>query len=326
MGPFRASLDLLATGVVERHGIGHVAFGGYPEGHPAIDAHALDAALQAKVALARQRGLGVSLVTQFGFEAEPILRWIAAQRARGIDCPVHVGVAGPATVATLAKFAIRCGIGASLRALARGHTAFARIMAEAGPDRLIDELVAGESADWRRSRACMCSPSAACAARRGGYARLDEVVRDDPCHREFHTGLPADLPLIERRLCPIVMAGEKKRGGGGGPAIHVLPMGRAKELSRETPRGAPLSHHRAYGSRTTAVSGQVERGVMVGHRSQSQRRKRLRDGHRLFDLRGISQAPPSFAGRRQLDGADARHTMTHQKVDHGADALAALQP
>ena len=97
VGPFRASLDLLATGVVERHGIGHVAFGGYPEGHPAIDAHALDAALQAKVALARQRGLGVSLVTQFGFEAEPILRWIAAQRALGIDCPVHVGIAGPAT-------------------------------------------------------------------------------------------------------------------------------------------------------------------------------------------------------------------------------------
>jgi methylenetetrahydrofolate reductase (NADPH) len=45
----------------------------------------------------------------------------------------------------LAKFAVRCGIGASLRALARGHTAFARIMVEAGPDALISELVAGES-------------------------------------------------------------------------------------------------------------------------------------------------------------------------------------
>ena len=89
----------------------------------------------------RQRGLAVSLVTQFGFEAEPILRWIAASAQQGIDCPVHVGVAGPASVATLAKFAIRCGIGASLRALARGHTAFARIMTEAGPDALIAELV-----------------------------------------------------------------------------------------------------------------------------------------------------------------------------------------
>jgi len=147
VGPFRAGLDLLATGVLERHGIAHVAFGGYPEGRPAIDPHMLDAALEAKVALARQGGLAVSLVTQFGFDAQPILRWIAAQRAHGIDCPVHVGIAGPASVATLAKFAIRCGIGASLRALARGHTAFARIMVEAGPDALISELVADAGED-----------------------------------------------------------------------------------------------------------------------------------------------------------------------------------
>jgi methylenetetrahydrofolate reductase (NADPH) len=147
VGPFRASLDLLATGVLERHGIRQVAFGGYPEGHPAIDPRTLDAALQAKVALARQGGLAVSLVTQFGFEAEPILHWIATQRAHGIDCPVHVGIAGPASVSTLAKYAIRCGIGASLRALARGHTAFARIMVEAGPDALIDQLVAGETTE-----------------------------------------------------------------------------------------------------------------------------------------------------------------------------------
>jgi methylenetetrahydrofolate reductase (NADPH) len=146
VGPFRASLDLLATGLIERHGIGNVAFGGYPEGHLSIDPRTLDTALQAKVALAQQRGLAVSLVTQFGFEAQPILRWIAALRARGIDCPVRVGVAGPASVATLAKFAIRCGIGASLRALARGHTAFARILAEATPDGLVGELVAGEDA------------------------------------------------------------------------------------------------------------------------------------------------------------------------------------
>jgi methylenetetrahydrofolate reductase (NADPH) len=146
VGPFRASLDLLATGVVERQGIKSVAFAGYPEGHPAIDSHTLDAALQAKVALARQRGLDVSLVTQFGFEAAPILRWMVSLRAHGIGCPVRIGVAGPARVATLAKFAIRCGIGASLRALARGHAAFARILVEAGPDAMIGELVAGEDA------------------------------------------------------------------------------------------------------------------------------------------------------------------------------------
>ncbi len=54
VGPFRASLDVLGTGVLERHGLGHVSFAGYPEGHPAIDQRTLDAALQAKVALARR--------------------------------------------------------------------------------------------------------------------------------------------------------------------------------------------------------------------------------------------------------------------------------
>jgi methylenetetrahydrofolate reductase (NADPH) len=146
-GPFRAAFDLLATGVLERSGIRRVALAGYPEGHPAIDAGTLQAALRAKVSLARRAGLVVSVVTQFGFEAAPILRWIAGLRADSVDCPVFIGIAGPASVATLAKFAIRCGIGASLRALARGHTAFARILVEAGPDALISDLVAEESAE-----------------------------------------------------------------------------------------------------------------------------------------------------------------------------------
>ena len=146
-GPFRDSVSLLESGVVECHGLDRIRFAGYPEGHPLITARALDAALDAKLALARQHGLEASLVTQFGFDAAPIQRWISALRARGIICAVRVGVAGPASVATLARFAVRCGIGASMRALARGHTAFARVVTEAGPDALIDALVAGEAKD-----------------------------------------------------------------------------------------------------------------------------------------------------------------------------------
>jgi methylenetetrahydrofolate reductase (NADPH) len=146
IGPFGDSLALLASGVVERHGIRRIAFAGYPEGHPQNPAAALDAALRAKIALAERLGLEASVVTQFGFEAAPIRRWIGGLRGQGIACPVRVGVAGPASVATLAKFAVRCGIGASLQALARGHTAFAHILTETGPDGLIEALVAGENA------------------------------------------------------------------------------------------------------------------------------------------------------------------------------------
>jgi methylenetetrahydrofolate reductase (NADPH) len=142
VGPFADAYDLLASGLLERYGLREVLFAGYPEGHPRIAARTLEEALQAKLAFARGQGVEPSVVTQFGFDAGPILRWVAALRARNILCPVRIGIAGPATVATLAKFAVRCGIGASLRALARGHTAFARILAEAGPDALIEALAA----------------------------------------------------------------------------------------------------------------------------------------------------------------------------------------
>jgi methylenetetrahydrofolate reductase (NADPH) len=144
VGPFTESDELLASGLVEQSGIGEIAFAGYPEGHPGIDRGRLDAVLRAKLAEARRRGLAASLVTQFAFEAVPIMRWIAGLREDGIAVPIRVGVAGPATIATLAKFAVRCGIGASLRALGRGQTAFARILAEATPDALIAALVASE--------------------------------------------------------------------------------------------------------------------------------------------------------------------------------------
>jgi len=40
VGPFPDSADLLASGLIERHGLREVAFTGYPEGHPRIDARA----------------------------------------------------------------------------------------------------------------------------------------------------------------------------------------------------------------------------------------------------------------------------------------------
>src|SRR5205807_617190 len=53
VGPFPDSFDLLASGLIERHGLREVAFAGYPEGHPRIAARTLGEALRAKVALAR---------------------------------------------------------------------------------------------------------------------------------------------------------------------------------------------------------------------------------------------------------------------------------
>ena len=140
-GPFDGSLALLQSGLVEGSGITRIAFAGYPEGHPRIGAARLDAALVDKLQAAGERGLLPSIVTQFGFAGAPIRHYVAALRARGVDCPIRIGVAGPADIATLAKFAVRCGVAASLRALARGHAAFARSLIEAGPERVLQAVL-----------------------------------------------------------------------------------------------------------------------------------------------------------------------------------------
>jgi methylenetetrahydrofolate reductase (NADPH) len=145
VGPFPDALALLQTGLFSRFEMRRVGFAGYPEGHPRIAGRTLDRTMCDKLTLAGQQGLAVEVVTQFCFDSAPILDWLSSFRRVFDDCPVRIGVAGPAGVATLAKFAVRCGIGASLRAPARGDTAFARILTEAGPDHLIAALAAGES-------------------------------------------------------------------------------------------------------------------------------------------------------------------------------------
>ena len=145
-GPFESSFEILATGLFERNGIRRIGLAGYPEGHPRIGRRALDEALRLKLGLARQAGLEPFIVTQFAFEPAPILGWIAARRAEGVTAPVFVGLAGPASIAALAKFAVRCGVGPSLRALIGNRAALPRLLAEAGPEAIIRALAGGGDA------------------------------------------------------------------------------------------------------------------------------------------------------------------------------------
>lgn len=142
-GVFPSSIDLLRTGLLQRYGITRVRLAGHPEGHPAVDDPELDRALAEKIAYACGEGLGVEIVTQFCFEAEPVLDWIARNRARGIDAPVRVGVAGPAGTATLLKFAIRCGVGNSLRALRKRSAVIGKLMSDTTPDDVLQDVAAG---------------------------------------------------------------------------------------------------------------------------------------------------------------------------------------
>jgi methylenetetrahydrofolate reductase (NADPH) len=139
-GPFESSLQVLETGLLEKYRIAKVGIAGYPEGNPRISTQALATAMAAKLARAREVGISPYIVTQFCFEAQPIIDWTRRLRAEGVSAPIHVGLAGPAGLATLMKFALRCGVGNSIRALSLRGPAIARLLTEAGPERVIEDL------------------------------------------------------------------------------------------------------------------------------------------------------------------------------------------
>lgn len=115
VGPFKNALDLLETALLPEHGIRSLAFACFPEGHPSIAADQLQRALDAKLAAAARDGLDVLLVSQFLFDARPLLDYTRRLRAGGIAAPLRAGLAGPADVGTLLKFAGELGVGASRR-------------------------------------------------------------------------------------------------------------------------------------------------------------------------------------------------------------------
>jgi methylenetetrahydrofolate reductase (NADPH) len=138
-GPFTDSLQVLEHGVLAECGIREIGVGGYPEGHPRITLNALDQALQKKIQLAKQQKLGVYLVTQFCLSPQRVVDYCAGLARSQPDLPVYVGIAGPADPVALARYAQRCGVSVSLRALRSLGTGIAKLVTHNDPH---DQLVA----------------------------------------------------------------------------------------------------------------------------------------------------------------------------------------
>jgi len=138
-GPYDSSLAVMQSGAFQKAGITRIAVAGFPEGNPNIPDAMLAEALAAKVRFARSAGLQISVVTQFCFETQPIVDWLRGIRAAGIDVPVRVGYAGPAGLLALTRYALRCGVGNSVRALTE-KPSFARLLIDKGPEPLMREF------------------------------------------------------------------------------------------------------------------------------------------------------------------------------------------
>lgn len=118
-GDYSNAMQLLESEVFSGFDRLHVA--GHPEGNRDIDPDGSDRmVMQAaawKSAFAERSDAKIAMATQFCFDAAPVIAWVDRLAAEGITLPVHIGVAGPAKLQTLIKFAIACGVGPSLRVL-----------------------------------------------------------------------------------------------------------------------------------------------------------------------------------------------------------------
>lgn len=144
-GPFTASLEIIESGILQQHGITHVSIAGHPDGHPVVANDVMYRALVAKIEAAEQSGLVADIVTQFGFDAQAITRWVMKMRDLGIECPVRIGLAGPTNLTTLLKYAQRCGVKASIGGITKHAGLVKNLFGVSAPDSVV-RVLAGENA------------------------------------------------------------------------------------------------------------------------------------------------------------------------------------
>ena len=75
------------------------------------------------------------------------IAWANRLAAEGIHLPIHIGVAGPAKLQTLIKFAIACGVGPSLRVLQKRAMDVTKLLLPYEPTEVVAALAAYKAAN-----------------------------------------------------------------------------------------------------------------------------------------------------------------------------------
>ena len=148
-GPYTRTEQAIGDAILEKRGYGRLSVAGHPEGHPKVELSEVRRSEKDKSQLAAEHGLEVTILTQFLFEHEPFLNWAANLRAQGVKARLVCGVAGPAKVTTLFRYAVRCGVGASIRALGVRGGALLNMLGDQGPDRMMRSLAEARIAGCR---------------------------------------------------------------------------------------------------------------------------------------------------------------------------------
>lgn len=142
LGPFTSTIDFLQSGLCEKHSIRRIGVAGHPEGSPDIAPEEVERALKQKSAFAKSTAADLRVVTQFSFDAQAAIAWMESLTHAGFDLPIHLGVAGPAKITTLIKYAAMCGVGPSMNFLKKKSGMLTTLMTNYSPDAFVGPIEA----------------------------------------------------------------------------------------------------------------------------------------------------------------------------------------
>ncbi|MCU4653621.1 methylenetetrahydrofolate reductase [Roseibacterium sp. SDUM158016] len=149
-GEYHSAMQLLESGFFDDAGFTDLHVAGHPEGNRDIDPDGGEAevmaALKWKQDFANRTDARFAIATQFAFSVKPVVAWAERLAAAGIEMPVHLGVAGPAKLQTLIKFAIACGVGNSLGVLQKRAKDVTKLLMPFEPTDFLSELAAEKDA------------------------------------------------------------------------------------------------------------------------------------------------------------------------------------
>jgi methylenetetrahydrofolate reductase (NADPH) len=146
-GPYTSTLEIIDSGLLQQSSLKRLGVAVHPEGHKQVADDVLLSALRHKQAFAGLTGLKLHIATQFAFDADAIIAWDERLTREGITLPAHIGIAGPTPLPKLIKYAMACGVGASLNSVMKNMTAMAKLARLATtPDEMLTGLVRGGAA------------------------------------------------------------------------------------------------------------------------------------------------------------------------------------
>ena len=140
-GPMSESAQLLSHPVLRDSTIRTAFVAGYPEGHPSIADAELAEALWRKLEICDARSIDARVVSQFAFDGAAMGAWARGLHEEFPGLPVHVGLAGVTSLAKLIKFAMMCGVGASVAALKRSASGIFNVISDRNPADVIEAIV-----------------------------------------------------------------------------------------------------------------------------------------------------------------------------------------